>query len=124
MENTALSVKLSFSDEDNLIRILSCDGYINLETYKILAGAMMRLLENRFYRIVLDLSGTEYISSSGWGAILGNLETVRAAGGDIKLAAMNPEVRFVFDALELDNLLKHFNTVEEAVKSFAPNRGD
>ena len=124
MENTALSVKLLFSDEDNLIRILACEGYLNLETYKILTNAMMRLLENRFYRIVVDLSGAEYISSSGWGAILGNIETVRAAGGDIRLAAMTPEVKFVFEALELSSILKYYATVEGAVKSFDRSSSD
>jgi anti-sigma B factor antagonist len=118
MENSVFSVKLSFADDENLIRIVICDGYLNLETYKIFTAAIHRLLESRFYSIVVDLSGTGYISSSGWGAFLGSIETVRAAGGDIRLAAMRPEVEFVFDALELDNVLKNFPTVQEAVSSF------
>ena len=118
MENVPLTVRQSFDREDDSIRIIILDGYLNFETYEVAKINMNRLLENRLYRIVVDLSETKYISSSGWAVFLGVLGAVQANGGDIKLAAMTDGVKFIFDALELNNVLKNYDTVKEAVEAF------
>ncbi|MCE5301049.1 MAG: STAS domain-containing protein [Spirochaetia bacterium] len=113
-----LVVRQSFDMEDETIRILVLDGYLNFETYEIARAALNRLLENHLYRIVFDLSQTKYIASSGWAIFLAALSSTEAMGGGIKLAGMNPDVKFVFDALELENIVEHFDTVREAADSF------
>jgi len=118
MENTTLNVRQSFDPLDESIRILNFDGYLNMETYDIARINLNRLLENGLYKIVVDLSETKYISSSGWAIFLGSLGAIQAAGGDLKLAAMTDEVRFVFDALELEYVIKAYGTVQSAVDAF------
>ena len=76
------------------------------------------MLARDHYKIVVDLTNVEFISSAGWGAFTAELRQVRDNGGDIRLAAMNPDVLDVFLLLELDSFINAFDTVEEAILSF------
>lgn len=113
-----LKILQTMDKEDDTIRILQCEGYLNFETYDYAKEILARLFKNGLYRIIFDLQEIKYISSSGWSVFLGPLDMCRKAGGDLKLASMPEQVKFVFDALELGNLLPVFDTVEDAVKAF------
>lgn len=104
--------------EDDSIRILQCEGFLNFETYEYVRGILATLFRNGIHKIIFDLQEIKYISSSGWSVFLGTLEPIRSSGGDIKLAAMPEQVKFVFEALELENIIKLYDTVEDAVKAF------
>ncbi len=104
--------------EDDSIRILQCEGYINFETYDYAKEILARLFRGGLFKIIFDLQEVKYVSSSGWSVFLGPLDMCRKAGGDLKLAAMPEQVKFVFDALELGNLLPVYDTVEEAAAAF------
>ena len=65
--------------------------------------------------IVLDLSQTEFIDSSGLGAIVACLKTARQAGGDLRLAAPSEQVTMVIKLTNLDRVIRPRATVEEAL---------
>jgi anti-sigma B factor antagonist len=113
-----LRVLQSMDKEDDSIRVLQCEGYLNFDTYDQVKNILARLFRNGIYKIVFDLQEIKYISSSGWSVFLGPLETTRSSGGDLKLASMPEQVKFVFDALELGNIFKLYDTVEDAVAAF------
>jgi len=60
-----------------------------------------------------------YISSAGWGIFISEIKRIRRNGGDIKLAAMSPEVREVFDLLEFGNILKPYESASDALRDFS-----
>jgi anti-sigma B factor antagonist len=113
-----LKVTQSMDREDDTIRILQCEGYLNFDTYDQVKNIMARLFRSGIYKIIFDLQEIQYVSSSGWSVFLGPLETTRSSGGDIKLAAMPDQVKFVFDALELESIIKLYDTVEDATAAF------
>lgn len=76
------------------------------------------LISRQHYRIVVDLSQVEFVASAGWGAFTAEFRNVRKAGGDIRLAGMNPDVQDVFFLLELDSFINAYETADEAVESF------
>lgn len=117
-----LKVLQSMAKQDDSIRILNCEGYLNFETYNYVKDILARLFRNNLYKLIFNLENINYIASSGWAVFLGNLEVARRAGGDIKLAAMPQEVKFVFDALELNNVIEYYETVEHAVNAFLKNQ--
>ena len=51
--------------------------------------------------------------------LLGTLKVARSAGGDLRLAGLRPEVLNVLELAGFTNILKVFETVEDAVESFA-----
>ncbi len=76
------------------------------------------LLSRQHYRIVVDLTQVEFVASAGWGAFTAEFRNVRHAGGDIRLAGMNPDVQDVFFLLELDSFINSYEHVDEAIASF------
>jgi anti-anti-sigma factor len=77
-----------------------------------------RIVNEKCYRIVVDLGGVTYISSAGWGIFISEIKRIRRKEGDIKLAAMKAEVREVFDLLEFGNILKPFERTSDAIRDF------
>lgn len=65
-------------------------------------------------RIVVDLSGTEFVDSSGLGALIGGLKAARLAGGDLRIAGMTEPVRRVLKLTNLDRVLRDHPTPESA----------
>lgn len=66
--------------------------------------------------VVIDLSETEFIDSSGLGALVACLKTARQAGGDLRLAAPSEQVTMVLGLTNLDRVLRPRATVEEALR--------
>jgi anti-sigma B factor antagonist len=65
--------------------------------------------------VVIDLSGTEFVDSSGLGALVACLKTARQAGGDLRLAAPSEQVSMVLGLTNLDRVLRPRATVQEAL---------
>ena len=115
--------KLIISEErtgsDSPISLITLKGAIETTNAAGLEDTLKRIISDNCYRIVVDLSGVNYISSAGWGIFISEIKRIRRNGGDIKLAAMTPEVREVFELLEFNSILKPFNDKESAVMDFA-----
>lgn len=67
--------------------------------------------------LVIDLSGLEYISSAGLRVILSAAKTLKARGGDIRLAATQGSVKKVFQISGFFSLFKHFDTRDAALEA-------
>jgi anti-sigma B factor antagonist len=100
------------------VMILEVKGFIDTSTSAGLEDAIKKVLESSKTKLVIDLGGSEFISSAGWGAMVAYLKRLRATGGDLKLAAMVEKVEKVFKLMEFDSLIDAFSTVEEAVRSY------
>ena len=115
--------KLIISEErpssDIPVVLLSLKGTIETTNASTLEDAIERVIGDDCYRIIVDLSEVTYISSAGWGIFISEIKQVRREAGDIKLASMRPEVWEVFELLEFNNILRPYQTIEEALKDFA-----
>ena len=101
------------------VAVLTLKGTIETTNASGLEETLARIVDERCYRIVVDLGGVTYISSAGWGIFISEIKRIRRNGGDIKLAAMSPEVREVFDLLEFGNILKPYEQPGDALKDFS-----
>lgn len=70
-------------------------------------------------RVVLDLDNSETIDSLGLTALLNGQERLRERQGDLKIATTNPVNRKILEITRLDRQLDVFESVLDAVKSFA-----
>jgi anti-sigma B factor antagonist len=77
------------------------------------------LVEAGERRIVLDLSQATYVVSRGFGQMLVALARLRTRDGDLRAAGAGGAVWAAASAVGLDNIIKFYATVEEALKSFA-----
>ena len=104
---------------DNSLTLLTLSGTIETTNASGLEETLERIINDKCYRNVVDLGSVKYISSAGWGIFISEIKRIRRNEGDIKLAAMTPEVREVFELLEFNSILKPFDDKESAVSDFS-----
>ncbi len=100
------------------VHVLDLRGELDAHTASELEAAFQKCVQDGRYRIVANCAHLRYIHSAGLGVFLGYIEDVRTKGGDIKLAALQPNVFDVFDLLGLSLLFNIVETEEEAVALF------
>ena len=64
--------------------------------------------------VVVDLSGTTFMDSSGLGALVAGLKSARQGGGNLRIACLAPQVEMVLTLTNLDRVLKPYASVEDA----------
>jgi len=91
---------------------------LNLVNAPRLTAVVDQLIASGGPRIVVDLSGTEFIDSSGLGALVSSLKKARQAGGDLRIAGLAPQVQAVFKLTNLDRILKTVPAADIASAAF------
>lgn len=106
------------STQQDGLAILTLDGFLDAHTAPAFEKAIQEHLDEGRNRIVVSCEKLTYISSAGLGVFMSFVEEVREAGGDIKICAIVPKVRQVFDILGFPDLFDITETVPEAVEKF------
>ena len=94
--------------------VLRCDGRLTMVAAPMLKGAINEAVESGQARVVVDLSQTSFVDSSGLGALVAGLKSTRQAGGDLRIARPTPEVLTVFQLTNMDKVLRPRDDVESA----------
>ncbi len=72
--------------------------------------------------VVIDLGQTDFMDSSGIGALISGLTTMRKAGGDVRLANMEKRIQGLFVMTRLlGPVFDDYESVDDGVESFNPN---
>lgn len=66
-------------------------------------------------RLVIDLAETQFMDSSGLGALIAALKTSRQAGGDLRIARPTEQVQVVLELTKMNTVLRPYPTVEAAL---------
>jgi anti-anti-sigma factor len=69
-------------------------------------------------RLILSLEGIKYIDSSGFGVFLSILKTASQNNGEFRICNINAEVMELFKLLQLHNVFKVSNSLDECLESF------
>jgi anti-anti-sigma factor len=115
----SLQIDISYSGKKRDIAIISAKGFIDTITVKELEEKILSQLAIDKYRFVVDMRKISYVNSSGWGVFLREIKEIRDHGGDLVLARMSPDVFDVYEKMEFSEILKAFDTLDEAIESFA-----
>jgi anti-sigma B factor antagonist len=110
--------EFSMQTLDNGIEVIRPERRLNMVSAPRLASVVGGLIAAGRTRIVIDLSGTEFIDSSGLGALVSCLKKTRQAGGDLRIAGPTQHVLTVFKLTNLDRVLKTVPTAELAAAAF------
>ena len=101
--------------QDGIVQ-LTVRGFLDAHTFEQLEKSINDLFDNNTFRLVVDLSGLDYISSAGAGVFIGAIGTAQDNDGDIVLVKPSPNVKEVFDLLGLSQIFTFKDTSEEALK--------
>ncbi|HHL72953.1 MAG TPA: STAS domain-containing protein [Bacteroidetes bacterium] len=103
------------------ICILRVQGYLDIVSARELGMILDRSFDEGMVRIVVDLEAVGFVGSMAWGVFLSKIKKFRDAGGDIKLACMNPEVLEVYKILEFFWFMRSYDSLAAAVQDFQNN---
>jgi len=118
------SVPLGAKDMSNggkYCTILKLRGTIDITTHQLFEDILSELLEQNAKRLVLNLSGLKYISSSGTGLLVKYYQKYRNSGGNIKISHIPSHIWKVLDLIGINNMIESFNTDNDALVSFKDN---
>lgn len=105
------------------IALFRVNGYVDTTTSPELQKFLTQSIDSGLVQYVIDMSAVHYVSSAGWGVFVGEIRNLRESGGDLKIVQMTPEVIEVFEMLEFNRILSHYDSLEEAIDDFDYGRG-
>lgn len=70
---------------------------------------------NGHKNIVIDFGKTDFLDSSGLGAVVAGLKRARQNGGDLRIANVSGQAMMVLELTTLDRVLRPYASVDEAL---------
>lgn len=100
------------------VDVVAVSGRVDSSTAPRLDQTLKGLVDNRRYRIVLDLAQVEYMSSAGLRAMVSCLRSVQKRFGNVHVAQPSDKVKEVLDLAGLDVVFDVFEDQVGAVGAF------
>lgn len=98
--------------------LLTVKGRVDSATAPLLTQALEALTNDGRFKIVIDMSGLEYMSSAGFRVLLAGQRTCRRYNrGEIVLAAVPQRIREALELIGFTELFKSFDNTTAAVGS-------
>jgi anti-anti-sigma factor len=98
--------------------VIRVEGQLIVGNRGELKDLVQHALDRGDRKLLLDFGGTGYIDSSGLGALVSISKKVREAGGELRLAGLNDDLRSLFELTKLDTLFAIAETPAQALASF------
>jgi anti-sigma B factor antagonist len=112
-----------FSREMSGVTVLSLQGKLTGEPESApLTDKFDSLVKENKVKVVVDLSDVRFVNSSGLGTLIKGLSKFRSAHGNLKLAQASEPVIRILQMTKLDGVFEQYQTVEQAVASFAKEK--
>jgi anti-sigma B factor antagonist len=94
--------------------VLAVTGEVDVATAPQLRQEAVRVAAAGEIQLVIDLSGVDFLDSTGLGVIVGVLKRVRTHGGDLAIAGAEDHVRKVFEITRISDVVSMYATADEA----------
>jgi anti-sigma B factor antagonist len=106
-------MRLKESVEDG-IDVFALQGEIDLHYAPVLRSLLQSKVKAQTRALVLDLSGVEYIDSSGLATIIEYFRDASKHAGILCLVGLNANLKSTFEIVRLDKAIPSFATAAEA----------
>ncbi|HCU23425.1 MAG TPA: anti-anti-sigma factor [Deltaproteobacteria bacterium] len=98
------------------ICLLEVEGEIDAEHSAQLKSTIAKARENFAKHFVFDLRKVSFIDSTGLGVLISLMRHLNESSGRLRLAALQDEVRSIFEITRLYKVFELSASVEEALK--------
>jgi len=95
--------------------VLSIDGRVDTNNFNELELVLNQVFEEGEFKIILNCSKLNYISSSGLRIFLTALKKVNVRNGKLHLCSMQQVIKEIFDISGFSTIFTIFDTQEEAL---------
>ncbi|PIQ08305.1 MAG: anti-anti-sigma factor [Ignavibacteriales bacterium CG18_big_fil_WC_8_21_14_2_50_31_20] len=103
---------------DGDVNLIDVKGYLDAHTAPDLENEFNKLIERKRFKVVVNFSELNYISSAGLGVFMAYVETMREQSGDIKFSNLKDDVYSIFDLLGFPVLYEFYKEEKEAIQKF------
>lgn len=100
------------------VTVIAVTGEVDAATAPFLEQEIHAQQQREVHHLIVDLTQVTYVSSACLRVLLGGLKFSRRAGGDLRLAGLQPAVREVFDMAGFSNLFQIHPDRQTAIDSF------
>lgn len=101
------------------VQVVTITGSLDALTAPELGDTLSTQLKSGNAKLVADVAGLDYTSSAGLRVLLNSVKEARQKGGDLRLAAVQPNVDKVLELSGFKTIIKTFPDVASAVSSFS-----
>ncbi len=98
------------------ITIVAVTGHLIVANRQELKQVVLDRLRGGDKEFLIDFAETGYIDSSGLGVLVSLSKKVREQGGDVRLAALNDDLRTLFELTKLSTLFTIVDSREEGLR--------
>ena len=110
-------------EHDN-VAVLKVEGNLDTSTSKLLKKALVELIRDERYNIVVDMQKVAQINYMGVGTLLERLRQVRRFEGDLRLSGLNKLTCKCLSMVGASKVFETFVSEDEAIASFSPSKED
>jgi anti-sigma B factor antagonist len=100
------------------IKVLSIEGEMNANTSGAVDERLHKLIMGGNNKLVIDLSGLNYISSAGLRIFLKANKLIKKKQGEIRICGLNETVKEVFEISGFQMILAIFENQAKALADF------
>jgi anti-sigma B factor antagonist len=75
----------------------------------------LKLFESGSQHLLVDLKDVRFIDSSGLGALVSGFKNATSSHGNLRLAALQPQVKSMFELTRLHRVFEIYQTVADAL---------
>lgn len=104
------------------VTIVDIAGQLTSFAAGALRNTIAGLLQQGDKKILLNLSGLEYLDSSGIGDLVRNYLSVIKAGGEMRIVGLKPKIEEILKITQLYQVFPEFQDEQSALRSFAAAR--
>jgi anti-sigma B factor antagonist len=86
------------------VLVVAVEGQLVVGNRQEFKQAVLAAIEDGAEQVVIDFADAAYVDSSGLGVLVSLGKRLRDAGGELRLAGLNDDLRSLFELTRLDTL--------------------
>jgi len=98
--------------------VLKPVGRIDASCSDQIKDKVLSLIDASQTSLLIDLGEVDFIDSSGLGTLVSSLNSIKKAGGKLKICDIQENPKQVFEMTRLDRVFEVFDGQDEALDSF------
>lgn len=104
--------------EEGGVIVLSLEGRLDLASGSALKEEVKSHFDQEKTSVHLNLSGVEFINSSGLGSLVSIMKEARLRKGRLTMSNLASYVQEIFDITQLSHIMEIYATEQEALNSY------
>lgn len=97
----------------SVVKVIQPSGILDGISANQLRREINDIVENGASIVLVDFQNITFMNSTGLGALVSTLRTVRSAGSELFICSLNEQVQMIFKLTKMDRIFKTFTNRDE-----------